>query len=216
MGLILNKAAQSQISTQMFVGCIKLYLSTDIWTFKGSTSKFVTSVKSIQTLTRLMLPQKENPCLAEAARSHDQRSSAEKLVELCYWTAAEDYWLMAFICNSRCALEHLNASCMSSIFSWRTGAFPILFKIPVHFYFNRSVSSLPFLKQTPLCEVQTGCVDKLKSWKDISNKKFKVFWFVYPLCNSKTRTQCKKNIILSKTLHPFFNETTPFFSALTL
>lgn len=84
MGLTLNKAAQAQTSTQMFMSCIKLHLSSDIWTFKAITSKFVTSVQSTQTMTRLMFPQKEPPCLAKAAGSHDQHSSAEKLVELCY------------------------------------------------------------------------------------------------------------------------------------
>lgn len=62
------------------------------------------------------LPQRETPCLAKAAHSHDQHGSAEKLVELCYWTAAGgDYWLIAFICNSRCALEYINATWISSL-----------------------------------------------------------------------------------------------------
>lgn len=70
-----------------------------------------------------------NPCSAKAARSHDQHSSAEKLVELCSWTAAEDYWLIASICGSRRALEHLNATCISSLLHGGGGLFQYYLKL---------------------------------------------------------------------------------------
>lgn len=76
------------------------------------------------------VPQKETPCLAKAAHSHDQHSPPEKLVELCCWTAAEDYWLIAFICNSR-----LNATCISSLPHGGVGLFQYYLKFLFIFLF---------------------------------------------------------------------------------
>lgn len=76
------------------------------------------------------VPQKETPCLAKAAHSHDQHSPPEKLVELCCWTAAGDYWLIAFICNSR-----LNAICISSLPHGGVGLFQYSLKFLLIFLF---------------------------------------------------------------------------------
>lgn len=148
-----DKAAWTRISTQMFMSRTKLYLCTHVCIFKGITSKLLSTVQSIQKMPRPtspLLPQKRTPLFIK-------KCSFPWSAQLC-WEAGETLllnscwglsWLIAFICNSRCILEHLNGNLHFFTSSRKRGALTILFKIYVHFYFNGRISGLHFLKQTP-------------------------------------------------------------------
>lgn len=77
------------------MGRTKLYLGTHICIFKGITLKFLSTVQSIKKKCQGQLPpsssRNKTPHLSKDAGSPHQHSSAEKLVKLCYLTAAQDY-----------------------------------------------------------------------------------------------------------------------------
>lgn len=162
--LNLDKAAWTQINTQMFMGRTKLYLGTHICIFKGITLKFLSTVQSIKKKmprsTSSLLLQKQNPPFIK-------RCWFPSSAQLC-WEAGETLLLnscsglsqlIAFICNSRYILEHLNGNLCIFTSLCRRGALSSLFKNYVHFYFNGGISDLLFLKQTLQCKVKTGYTD---------------------------------------------------------
>ena len=158
-----HKSGWTRISTQMFMSQTKLYLAMHICIFKWITSKFLSTVQSIQKMRRPtspLLPQKWNPLFIK-------RCSLPWSAQLC-WEAGETLllnscWglsqLIVFIWNSRCIQDHLNGNLHIFTSSGRRRALTILFKIYVHFYFNGGIPGLHFLKQTPRCKVKTGCTD---------------------------------------------------------